>query len=85
MNIFYETLLRNDIFPDNEEYIDIVMEMYEKDEKQRHYIMLVLEDYIHGGSKFTAYKYLRQWVILPFKRWAKKSEHLDEEFKEKMR
>lgn len=87
MNSQYETFLRKDIFRNQQEYADIVIDVYEKDPKQRHYISLVLEDYIQGGSQYQAYKRLWTWIINPTKiierKIEKKFGFLENEFKEK--
>lgn len=89
MNSTYETFLRKDIFPNQQEYADIVIDVYEKDPTQRHYISMVIEDYIAGGSQYQAYKRLWTWVINPNKitnrKIEKKFGFLDNEFEEKMR
>lgn len=89
MTTYYEAFLRRDIFYLNEEYADIVLDVYEKDVKQRRYIENVLDDYINGGPRYLAYKRLKTWIVEPeikaSKKVAKKSAYLDEEFKEKMR
>lgn len=89
MNTFYETFIRKDIFPNQQEYADIVIDVYDKDTKQRHYISLVLEDYIHGGSQYQAYKRLWTWIINPNliakRKTEKKFGFLENEFKEKMK
>lgn len=89
MNSQYETFLRKDIFPNQQEYADIVIDVYEKDPTQRHYISMVIEDYISGGSQYQAYKRLWTWVINPNKitnrKIEKKFGFLEDEFKEKMR
>lgn len=85
MNAYYETFLRKDIFPNQQDYADIVISIYDQDETERHYISMVLEDYINGGSVYQAYKRLWQWVVQRYKRMEKKTSYLDNEFKEKMR
>lgn len=86
---FYESFLRNEIFYNTPENADIVLDVYEKDIRQRDYIINVIEDYIRGGSRFQAVKRLLTWIIEPelksTRRVAKKSAYLDEEFKEKMK
>ncbi len=86
---YYESFLRNEIFYDHPENADIVLDVYEKDIRQRDYIIYVIEDYIHGGSRFQAVKRFLTWVIEPelkaARKVAKNSVYLDEEFKEKMR
>ena len=85
MNAYYESFLRKDIFPNQQDYADIVINIYDQDESERHYISMVLEDYINGGSAYQAYKRLWQWVVQRYKRMEKKTSYLDEEFKEKMK
>ena len=88
INSYYETFLR-EIFYKNKDFADIVIDVYEKDVKQRRYIENVLDDYINGCARYLAYKRLKTWIIEPeikaSKKVAKKSAYLDEEFKEKMR
>lgn len=86
---FYESFLRNEIFYNSPEKADIVLDVYEKDIRQRDYIINVIEDYIRGGSRFQAVKRLLTWIIEPelksTRRVAKKSEYLDREFEEAMK
>ena len=88
MNSYYETFLRRDIFPDNQEYADIVIEAYGKDASDKHYISMVIEDYIAGGSRYQAYKRLWQWVVNPqiiaYKKIEKKFGFLENEYKSKL-
>lgn len=88
MNAFYESFLRSEIFYNSPENADIVLDVYEKDIRQRDYIINVIEDYICGGSRFLAVKRLITWIIEPelksTRKVAKKSVYLDEEFKEKI-
>ena len=89
MNTYYETFLRKDIFPNQQEYADIVIEVYDKDLRLKHYISMVIEDYIAGGSRYQAYKRLWTWVvnsnIIAKKKADKKFGFLEDEYKEKMR
>ncbi len=88
MTTYYETFLR-EIFYNSPENADIVLDVYEKDIRQRDYIINVIEDYIRGGSRFQAVKRLLTWIIEPelksTRKVVKKSEYLDREFEEKMR
>lgn len=89
MNLTYETFLRKDIFPNQQDYADVVIDVYEKDHTQRHYIAMVLEDYINGASVYQTYKRLWTWVINPSKIIDKKIEKkfgfLENEFETKMK
>lgn len=89
MNTYYETFLRKDIFPNQQEYADIVIDVYEKDPTQRHYIEMVIEDYIKGASVYQTYKRLWTWIVNASKKIDKKIEKkfgfLENEFKEKMK
>lgn len=86
---YYESFLRKEIFYNSPEKAEIVLDVYEKDIRQRDYIINVIEDYIRGGSRFQAVKKLLTWIIEPelksTRKVAKKSEYLDKEFKEKMK
>ena len=86
---YYESFLRNEIFYDSPEKADIVLDVYEKDIRQRDYIINVIEDYICGGCRFQAVKRLLTWIIEPeiksSRKVAKKSEYLDKEFEEAMK
>lgn len=90
MGIQFETYLRKEIFADNEEYADIVIDEYENNPKQTHYIWFVLDDYMRGNSsRYQAYKRLVTWVVNPKKKTDKKIDkkfgYLEDEFKEKMK
>ena len=85
MNAYYESFLRKDIFPNQQDYADIVINIYDQDATERHYISMVLEDYISGGSAYQAYKRLYQNVIHRYKWNEKYNSYLDDEFKEKMK
>lgn len=89
MNAYYSTFLRKDIFPTQPHYADVVEEVYDNDETQRHYITMVLEDYIKGGSCYQAYKRLWTWVINPNliakRKTEKKFGFLEDEFQNKMK
>lgn len=84
MNAYYESFLRKDIFPNQQDYADIVIKIYDADATERHYISMVLEDYIRGGSSYQAYKRLYQNVIHRYKWNEKHNSYLDDEFKDKM-
>lgn len=89
MNTYYETFLRKDIFPNQQEYADIVIDVYKKDPTQRHYIEMVIEDYIKGASVYLTYKRLWTWIVNASKKIDKKIEKkfgfLEDEFKDKMK
>lgn len=84
MNTYYETFLRKDIFPNQQDYADIVINIYDQDETERHYIAMVLEDYIKGGSVYQAYYRLYRNIIHRYKWNEKHNSYLDDEFKNKM-
>lgn len=89
MNSFYESFLRNEIFYKSPEKADVVLDVYEKDIRQRDYIINVIEDYIHGGSRCQAVKRLLTWIIEPelksTRKVERKSEYLDQGFEEAMK
>ena len=89
MNSYYSSFLRKDIFPTQPHYADIVEDVYDKDPTERHYITMVLEDYIAGGSAYQCYKRLYQWIIhqnqIVERKIEKKFGFLKEEYKEKMK
>ena len=63
MNTYYETFLRKDIFPNNSKDVDLIIKVYDEDETERHYISMVLEDYIQGGSRYQVIKRLKNNII----------------------
>ena len=89
MNTYYSTFLRKDIFPTQPQYADVVEEVYDNSPTDKHYITMVLEDYIAGGSCYQAYKRLWTWVVNPNliakRKTEKKFGFLEDEFKEKMK
>lgn len=90
IGIQFETYLRKEIFPDSPDKADIVIDEYENNPKQRHYIWYVLDDYMRGNSsRYEAYKRLDTWVInakkITDKIVDRKFGYLEDEFKEKMR
>ena len=90
IGIQFETYLRKEIFADNQDYADIVIDEYENNPNQRHYIWYVLDDYMKGNSsRYTAYRRLMTWVVIPKiktdKKIEKKFGYLEDEFKEKMK
>ena len=87
MNIQYETFLRKDIFPDDMEAVDLIMKIYDENEKERHYIYGVMESYIQGLiNHYEAWKYLQQHIVLCYKRiYECNAKYLDDEYKEKMK
>lgn len=86
MNAFYESFLRKDIFPCQPHYADKVIEVYDADETERHYITNVLENYISGNlSVYRTYMCLTRNIIGKYSRIAEHWEYLDEELKEKLK
>ena len=87
MNIQYETFLRKDIFPHDQSAVDLVMKIYDENEKERHYIYGVMESYIQGLiNHYEAWKYLMQNIILKYKRiYECNGKYLDDEYKNKMK
>ena len=73
MTTYYEGFLRRDIFYGRDDYVDLIIDIYEKDDNERHYINLVIEDYLRGGTCYEAhmrlmnnvvYKHLRQYECM---------------------
>lgn len=85
MNTYYETFLRKDIFPNNSKDVDLVIKVYDEDETERHYISMVLEDYIQGGSRYQVIKRLKNNIVDKYKRINECYAYLENEFKEKMK
>lgn len=87
MNTYYEAFLRRDIFPHDMSAVDLIMDIYENDEKERHYIFGVLESYIQGLiNHYEAWKYLMSNIILKYKRqYECNAKYLDEEYQSKMK
>lgn len=84
MNTYYETFLRKEIYPDEDDKTEIVCQVWEEYPKERRYIELVIDDYISGGSRYQARKRLQWHIIDVYKRIEKKSSYLDEEFKKQV-
>ena len=84
MNSYYETFLRKEIYPDQDDKTEIVCEVWEKYPRERRYIELVIEDYISGGSRYQAKKRLEYNIINVYKHMQKKGSYLDEEYLSKM-
>lgn len=84
MTTYYETFLRQEIYFRQDDKTEILCEIWERQPRERHYIELVIDDYISGGSKYQAQKRLQFNVIDPYKRIQKKGAYLDEEYKNKM-
>lgn len=90
IGIQFETYLRKEIFADKPEYADIVIDEYENNPSQRHYIYYVLDDYMRGNSsRYEVYKRLYTWIIKSKKKTDKvvdrKFGYLQNEFEEKMK
>lgn len=87
MTTYYEIFLRKDIFPHSQSAVDLIIDIYDSDEKERHYIYGVVENYIQGQiSKYEAWKYLMCNVILKYKRqYECNAKYLDEEYQNKMK
>lgn len=86
MNAYYEGFLRKDIFPDKQDFVEEIMNIYDENDKERRYIQVVLDDFINGCSVLTTQKRLLNNVLFPYRRQYKcMAEYLDEEFKEKMK
>lgn len=84
MNIYYESFLRRDIFPKEKDKCEFIMNAYDSDDTQKHYITMVLEDYIHGASAYTTRKRLVDNVIIPSQCMKRKYGDLDEEYQRKL-
>ena len=84
MNAYYESFLRKEIFPQRQDYADLVCDIYDQDPKEKHYIINVLEYYLNGGSTFTAYRQLVQNVISKYQRIKETHSYLDEEYENKL-
>ena len=90
IGIQFETYLRKEIFADNQDYADIVIDEYENNPNQRHYIWYVLDDYMKGNSsRYEVYKRLYTWVINAKKKTDKTIErkfgYLNNEYEEKVK
>lgn len=86
MNTYYESFLRRDIFPDEQYIVDEIIDIYDKDESEKHYICMVLEDYIHGCSALDTYKRLMSNVVYKYRRqYECMGKYLDDEYKNKMK
>ena len=81
---YYESFLRKEIYPENEEKIDIILNAYESNYSDARYIQLVIDDYVSGGSAYQVRKRLERNIIAPYKKWHKKAEYLDQEFASKL-
>ena len=84
MNAYYETFLRREIYPDQDDKIGIICEVYERHPKERRYIEMVIDDYISGGSRYQAIKRFERNIIGVFQHIQKKGNYLDDEYKQKM-
>ena len=84
MNTYYETFLRQDIFPNQDDKTDLVCKVYDEDATEKHYIIMVLEDYINGGSKYQAHKRLMRNIVEKYQRIEQCNSYLDKEFKNKI-
>lgn len=80
MNSYYETMLRNLYTPAPSpryiagkpyEDVEVILEVYENEPKERNYIILVLEDYIHGANRYQTKRRFLQNIICPFLRQRK--------------
>lgn len=87
MGIEFETYLRKDIFPHDQGAVDLIMDLYERSDEERHYIYYVLESYRQGQySRHNVWKWLMGNVILKYKRqYECMGEYLDEEYQNKMK
>ena len=84
MNSYYETFLRKEIYPDQDDKIDVICEVWERHPSERRYIEMVIDDYISGGSRYQAIKRLERNIIGVFQHMQKKGNYLDEEYLSKM-
>ena len=86
MNTYYETFLRKDIYPYDQEAVDLICRLYDESPKERQYIIYALEDYIHGESRYKTWFRLQQNVVCKYKHIYKhNAQYLDDEYKEKMK
>ena len=86
MNTYYETFLRKDIYPYDQEAVDLIWRLYDESPKERQYIIYALEDYIHGESRYKTWFRLQQNVVCKYKHIYKhNAQYLDDEYKEKMK
>ena len=87
MYIQFETFLRKDIFPHDTSAVDLIMDIYEDDQKAQQYIYGVMESYRQGLiSHYEAWKYLMQNIVLKYKRqYECMGKYLDEEYQSKMK
>lgn len=84
MNSYYETFLRKEIYPDQDDKTEIVCQVWKEFKKERKYIELVIDDYIAGGSRYQARKRFEYNIINVYKHMQKKGNYLDEEYLSKM-
>lgn len=87
MGIEFETYLRKDIFPNDQSAVDMIMDLYERSDEERHYIYYVLESYRQGQySRHSVWKWLMGNVILKYKRqYECNAKYLDDEYQAKMK
>lgn len=84
MNSYYETFLRKDIFPEAQDKVDIICRIYDEDMSERHYISMVLEDYIQGANRYTTRRYLERNIIQKYARINQCNAYLDDEYLNKL-
>ena len=86
MNTYYESFLRRDIFPEQPSVVDELLNIYDQNEKERRYINLVIEDFIHGCNAMTTKKRIMSNVIYPYRRqYECMGKYLDDEYENKMK
>ena len=80
MNSYYESFLRKDIFPNQQDYADKICDLYDQNPQEKAYIIRVLEWYISGGSKYSVINMLKS-VIGKNQRIEQAHSYLDQEYK----
>ena len=86
MNTYYEAFLRRDIFPNNDEKVDLICKLFDESLKDRNYIIYIMEDYINGASVYTTRTRFERNIITKWQRiYEYNAKYLDDEFNNKMK
>lgn len=80
MNSYYETFIRKDMFPSDQDSADKLCDIYDTNPQEKAYIIRVIEWYISGGSKYGAINMLKG-VIGKVKRIEETHSYLDQQYK----
>lgn len=84
MTTYYEVFLRKDIFPNEQHYVDTLIDIYDQNPQEKAYIQRVMDWYINGGSKFSTYSMLMRNVINKCQRIKDTHSYLDQEYQNAM-